>query len=197
MKGRHHSEESKAKIRLGNLGKKRSVETRKRISEGHMGIKPSEETRRKLSKIRKGRKITNETKEKIRKNHANFAGSNHPLWGKHHSEATKIKMSESQRGEKGSNWKGGLSFEPYGVEFNKRLKELIRARDGFTCQKCGEVENGKAFPVHHIDYDKKNSDPMNLITLCVSCNVIANGNRKYWQGFFINRSMSLSNQTFT
>jgi hypothetical protein len=37
-----------------------------------------------------------------------------------------------------------------------------------------------ALPVHHIDYDKKNNDERNLITLCISCHSKTNANREYW-----------------
>ena len=46
-------------------------------------------------------------------------------------------------GEKHPRWLGGTSFEPYTEEFNRQLKELIRLRDNYQCQKCGcpEIEN--------------------------------------------------------
>jgi 5-methylcytosine-specific restriction endonuclease McrA len=40
---------------------------------------------------------------------------------------------------------------------------------------------------HHIDYDKKNCDQQNLITLCSACNSKANFNRPYWQDFYASR----------
>lgn len=38
--------------------------------------------------------------------------------------------------------------------------------------------------VHHIDYNKKNCKPYNLITLCNSCNSRANNNRKQHEKFY-------------
>jgi len=38
--------------------------------------------------------------------------------------------------------------------------------------------------VHHIDYDKKNCDPENLITLCKNCHPKTNSNRGDWIEFF-------------
>lgn len=57
----------------------------------------------------------------------------------------------------------------YPLQWNEKFKWVIRERDGFVCQECGEVEEGRAHHVHHIDYDKQNLDPINLITLCPSC----------------------------
>jgi len=75
------------------------------------------------------------------------------------------------------------SMFPYDVNFNKRLKDSISKRDNYTCQLCK-----KKFPfsyhVHHIDYDKTNSNPTNLIFLCGSCHGKTNFNRQYWQNYF-------------
>ena len=41
--------------------------------------------------------------------------------------------------------------------------------------------------VHHIDYDKKNLDMNNLISLCNSCHTKTNYNREYWINYFRSR----------
>ena len=38
--------------------------------------------------------------------------------------------------------------------------------------------------VHHIDYDKLNSDDMNLITLCQSYHAKTSFDRDAWQAYF-------------
>jgi hypothetical protein len=62
--GKHHSEESKEKIRISNTGKRRSLQARLNISKAHIGLpsnwkgrKHSEETRLKMSRDRKGKRI--------------------------------------------------------------------------------------------------------------------------------------------
>jgi len=84
-----------------------------------------------------------------------------------------------------SNWKGGISFEPYPLGWNKTYKEQIRFRDGYKCQICGkpEIENIRKLDVHHIDYNKKNLDLNNLISLCISCHIKTNYNRNYWEEY--------------
>ena len=58
--------------------------------------------------------------------------------------------------ENNPSWKGGKSFEEYGREFNNAIKEEVRFRDKYVCQKCGcpQLENCGSLDVHHIDYDK-------------------------------------------
>ena len=158
----------------------RTEETRKKMSERLKGYKLSEKTKMKMSKSRRGegnsmfgRHHSKEAKLKMRK----------AKIGKKLSEKHKRKMLEKKKGERSHFWLGGISFEPYGVEFNKELKEKIRRRDNYSCQvpRCKNIQNGKKFPVHHIDYDKKNNDELNLTTLCFFCHAKTNANRQYWQ----------------
>lgn len=85
-------------------------------------------------------------------------------------------------GERKPNWKGGKSYEPYGIDFTKELKESIRTRDGYKCVLCKISQNDlvQGIQVHHIDYDKKNNDQNNLITLCPRCHGKTNENRRCW-----------------
>lgn len=111
-------------------------------------------------------------------------GKNHPLFGKHHTKKTKRKIKQALLGlmllDKNPNWKNGKSFEPYSLEWTEELKNFIRQRDNYICQKCGKEGNN----VHHIDYDKENCTKENLITLCTGCNSKVNFNRDYWYSYF-------------
>lgn len=120
--------------------------------------------------------------------------------GKPLPETTKIKLSKSLKGKmsgkKHWNWKGGTSSEGYSFNFNRELKNLIRKRDNYICKMCKRKEyeiykenkHKKGFRknlhVHHIDYNKKNLDPSNLISLCVFCHTKTNFNREKWISFF-------------
>ena len=75
------------------------------------------------------------------------------------------------------------SSVPYTDEFNPQLKKQITERDSFTCQLFTELLPDK-FAVHHIDYEKKNCNPINLIFLCNSCHTKTNHNRDFWQNYF-------------
>ena len=84
------------------------------------------------------------------------------------------------------NWQGGKSFEPYPLGWTRTYKEQIRYRDGYKCQICGchEVECNRKLHVHHIDYNKKNCNINNLISLCINCHTKTNANRDYWYAYF-------------
>lgn len=85
-------------------------------------------------------------------------------------------------GENNPNWKGGITHEPYApIWVDKRFKAGIRERDNHTCQNPDCRLNDNTLTIHHIDYDKKNCDERNLITLCRACNGRANFNRDFWQ----------------
>lgn len=88
-------------------------------------------------------------------------------------------IGESHAGEKNYGWLGGISFLPYSPKFNHGLKESIKARDNYCCRICGGTTK---LYIHHIDYDKANTEPSNLISLCLSCHVKTNFRRTYWEG---------------
>lgn len=85
------------------------------------------------------------------------------------------------------NWRGGLSFQRYPLEFNKK-REYIRNKFNRICQLCHQPEGKRKLDVHHIDYDKQNANELNLIPLCIACHMKTNFNRSYWMEFFMSRS---------
>jgi len=163
--GHHFSEEKKERIRKGTCkGMK--------LYYDKVGHHRTEETKKKISESNKGRIVSEETKRKI--------GDGNK--GKVRSEEAKKKMSEVHKGEKNPSWLGGKSFEPYNLDWTKTLKRSIRERDHYTCHLCNRP--GKC--IHHIDYNKNNCNPNNLVTLCKSCHMKTNFNRKLWIKFFRN-----------
>lgn len=156
----------------------RTEETKRKMSEAQRGKHLSEDTKRKLREISLGnikclgRQVSEKTKKKMSDSHL----------GKYHSDKTKRKMSEAHSGMNHWNWQGGISFEPYSIDWSESLKGSIRQRDNYTCRLCGKLQ--KNHHVHHIDYDKKNCNYGNLISLCNSCHIRTNFNRKYWIELF-------------
>lgn len=177
--GRCFSEETRRKISISNTGKRHSLETKRLLSEISKKRIVSDETKRKLSEIGKGRRHTEEAKKKM----------SEKLKGKIFTAEHRKKISESQKGEKSHSWKGGISKVPYCFEFDKQFKEKIKERDDYVCQECGQAESalGYSLHIHHIDYDKKNNLPVNLISLCRKCHSKTNFNRVQWIPFLSNK----------
>lgn len=103
-------------------------------------------------------------------------------WHNWDTNGTRCKECHRQRifANGNSNWKGGISCEPYcDVWLDKDFKESIKQRDEYKCLNPDCWGAFKRLSIHHIDYVKKNCNPNNLITLCVSCNSRANKNKKW------------------
>jgi hypothetical protein len=181
------SEEYRRKISLIHKGKIVSEEQKRKQSEAMMGrpsprkgVHLSEETKQKLRDFNTGKKLSDETKLKI-----SLAGKGKPCWNKG-KKYSSPKQSIAMSGSGNSNWKGGISYAPYPQDWCDDLREAIRKRDGYICQECGlhQDELGgfhKQLDVHHIDYDKDNLNPINLISLCKSCHAKTNFNREYFK----------------
>lgn len=116
------------------------------------------------SEAKLGIPLTEKHKLNLSKNHADFKGKNSP------------------------NWIDGRSKIAYPDIFSYKLKQIIRKRDNFECQnlQCNltQFKAKRKLDVHHIDYNKFNCGQSNLITLCHSCNTIANGYRDYWFAYY-------------
>ena len=93
------------------------------------------------TRFKKGRIMSIKEKEKHSK----------AMKGKKFSEKHRRKLSEVNKGERSSNWKGGITPENIkirmGIEYHL-WRETVFTRDNFTCQKCGK--RGGRLNAHHI-----------------------------------------------
>lgn len=92
-------------------------------------------------------------------------------------------------GQGNPNWVDGRSGKDYcPIWKDKEYKESIKERDAYICQNpyCYGVIYNRALSIHHIDYDKKNCKPNNLITLCLGCNTRANKDKEWHQEWYQN-----------
>ena len=132
-------------------------------------------------------------------------GELNPFFNKHHTKETKIKISENeerkkkiskklkgrknywQEGEKHHNFNNWSSLKEYDFKFNDNFKKMIRKRDNFKCVCCDRTEknNRRKLSIHHIDYNKQNSNPNNCVSLCVQCHTETNYNKNVWKNFFL------------
>ena len=120
-----------------------------------------------------------------------FPKGNKVRLGKKTTEQHKQRLRVAFAGAKSHFWKGGISFAPYSIDWTETLRRSIRERDNYICQLCGKPQGDIAHDVHHIDYNKKNCSPTNLITLCHSCNSKVNCNRPNWTKFFMKKIIML------
>lgn len=187
---RNASEEWKQKIangvRAAHARGDFGEECRRKISEGVKASRArgdmdelfaSEEWRQKSIESQNRPEVKRKKSEAMKKAHArgDWDGVYTDEWRQKISRALVGKYS----GTKSPSWRGGTS--PYDSSWTIELKKKVRERDGYKCAICGI--NAKC--VHHIDYDKKNHDLNNLITLCRSCHARTNiKGRDFWQSYF-------------
>lgn len=169
-----------------NLGRDFSIEWKQNISRSNLGYKRSDETKKRMSEAMQKRKIRDGYMQspEARKKISNAWKNNKFALGCKHSIESRQQMSHHHadvNGNKNPNWRGGIQFEPYSPEFDDKLKKQIKERDK-CCRYC--YTTIKRLNIHHIDYNKKNSIHSNLISLCVSCHMKTNFNRKYWTNYF-------------
>ena len=138
--------------------------------------KRTEEHRQRMSKVLKGRptpwlkgrKRSPETSRKIQ-----------AYW----TEEKREERSQKWRRKRNPGYIHGNGRQKYPREFSKALRATIRKRDNYTCQICHiqfPIRSGH-LSIHHIDYDKENSNPLNLIALCKSCHGKVHFQREIWQ----------------
>jgi hypothetical protein len=182
--------------------------SRKCMGKARVGYKYSKEVKEKMSILAKKRILTPKGKKQFKEAYEkSFLYTHTPealkkmvetrkrnnsyiCWckGKKRPEITK---------EKHFNWQGGISKEPYPFEFDNDLKQKIRKLYNYTCQICGMTEEehltifGVVLIIHHIDYNKRNCEENNLISLCHSCHFRTNYNRSYWTEYFKSKNVEL------
>lgn len=101
------------------------------------------------------------------------------------NDCAKINYSINFSGENSPTWRGGLSLDNYCDAWrDKTYKEDIKIRDNYICQNPYCYKKSNKLSIHHIDYDKKNCHPSNLITVCNSCNSLANSERKWHTNWY-------------
>lgn len=197
LTGRKLSEEHKRNVSKGLKGIKRSINFKemvrrtaterwkdlkykkkvsKAISKGSKGRKANLKTRLILSKAHRGIKQTEETKTKISKSLKRF-NRLHPEVRKSVGLGLKGRFNCWLVGVNNPNFNGYSSYKPYSSDFNNELKNMIKTRDDYKCSFCGLAEQeqkifdsiNRGLSIHHINGNKGDSAPLNLMTLCRTC----------------------------
>lgn len=193
--GKRHTGETKQKLRelsslgiIGRKGHKNSPDHNARISASnkiaYQDPAVRERCRATMLKLRQDPKWLARSRERHK---TVWQRNKHPSLGKKRTAEQRRRMSLAhigvQAGVKHPRWLGGITLEPYGIGWTVARRKLVKERDFHTCQLC-LTNSGSPMDVHHIDYNKKNNDFSNWITLCHKCNARVNLRRGFWQAFF-------------
>ncbi len=96
--------------------------------------------------------------------------------------------SLAMEGINNPNWRGGSARAPYPNSFSQKKKEEIILLHNNRCVMCGidratalSLGHGCGLAIHHIDYNKQNSENKNLIPLCNICHGKVHYNRNKWK----------------
>jgi len=130
MKGYVIPPEVLAKMVKARIGGKRSDATKLKMSESIRKTLSSPEVKQKMINAQMGNK----------------------KWlGKKHKSETILKMSEAQRGDKGSRWDGGKSLLHHIIRESSKYsiwRNGVFVRDNYVCKGCGA--KGVYLQAHHI-----------------------------------------------
>ncbi len=186
MPVKFHTEETKEKIRSKLLGRSFTVAHCQKISQAVMGRKLDKETLNKISGV-------NHHSYKSGKYAKDYSCiiCNKPISKTSGAIGSGLCASCSRKSNRNPNYRNGLSLTKYGDGFNDTLRENIRIRDKYICQECGcsQLENKFKLDIHHIDYNKKNNNEANLISLCRKCHMKTNFKRNDWTNYYLERQV--------
>lgn len=188
-KGKKFSEEHKKNISKANIGRLHSDETKRKMSKATKGRRLSDETKRKLGETKRGENNPNWNGGRIEKvckqcgeiydvgnsrsddsyfcsilcRGKYYSGKNNRLYGKHHIDETRRRISATKQGIPYDEWESYAKEYLYCPKFNETCRESNREKYGRRCFICGLLEsenfdiNGKQrkLSVHHCDMDKQ------------------------------------------
>lgn len=86
-----------------------------------------------------------------------------------------------QRGKTKGTWEPSVYNDGYPQEWNSKLRDTIRQRDGNQCVLCLGTDRDQKLSVHHIDRDKTNCAETNLISLCKRCHQLTHTNEPFFE----------------
>lgn len=88
-------------------------------------------------------------------------------------------------GPNSPSWNGGSKSLKYcNAWSDKEFKDELKNRDGYQCLNPLCFKKDNQLVLHHIDYNKHNCNPNNLITICNDCNLRANTMRNWHKSWY-------------
>lgn len=97
-------------------------------------------------------------------------------------DAAAVVNRDRLRGPGNPKWIDGRSYFNYGPGFKRPLLRAFIIERDKVCQDCGIWdERPKCMQMHHLDEDRSNHDPSNLLLLCVKCHRARhNKPKRFW-----------------
>lgn len=66
--------------------------------------------------------------------------------------------------------------------YDEELRRNILEEQSYKCKLCQRDISNCEPHLHHIDYNRKNCEKVNLVFLCIRCHGKTNSKREYWKG---------------
>lgn len=152
-------------------------------TEAKLKISQNKDRAKKISEKLKGIVFSKERIDNLKKSHLGQKAWNKNTKGimKSNSGSFKKGHKRTPKGKEHWGYVDGEGYKGYSNEFIK-IRDIIKKRDNYKCQ--ADLENCEGIlGAHHIDYNKKNNNPFNLIALCSKHNTFVNKNRKHWKKY--------------
>ena len=89
------------------------------------------------------------------------------LWHNHIMLTVEMRRHPSTAGSKNARWNGGV-FAYKDHSLMKKVRKALIEERGNKCEVCGETSE-IPLQVHHLDKDKSNHNPENLVVVCHAC----------------------------
>jgi len=181
--GSKNSEEHRRRISIANKGKTNAL-----MSEYRKTHTMTKEQRQKAVRTRLKNGSYKKTEEQKKVLHFALLGKNKGkksdrkglTYSQYYKPEVVQRMLTLKSGKNHWSWNDKRE-RTYPIIWTNTLKRSIRERDKYVCQLCFEQQTETVFDIHHIDYNKNNCNPDNLVTLCRNCHMKTNcKDKQYW-----------------
>lgn len=114
----------------------------------------TEEIRQKISESNLGKHHTKEAKEKMRlAKLGKYIGKDNPMYGKHHSEKSRLKMGKSIKMNAMNNPNFGMKGKCFSEEHKRKLSEARKGK--YAGNNCPSWKGGVSFEPYSPEFDRQ------------------------------------------
>jgi hypothetical protein len=171
-----HPNNRKGKSNIEYYGKKRAKEISNKISNSCKG-----RTKGISYELRYGKNKSKQIKRKIKQNHVDISGNKNPMFGKHFSNESKMKMSIAKKGKY-----NGKNNPMYKISIKQRLINKYGKKDGLIKYKETIVKKNKTIrlkTIKRIEENKNNGYQIQPGYNSNACQIIENYGKEHGYNF--------------